>query len=137
MPASRFIYLLSKRDSIKSSGPVFPPALTAPSSPSFQDVTNVDADACTMGSCHQPSLKLPISFLLGCGLSPNSLLWPMRLCVDQPADCPPLRSHPKDPQSRSLSAEITAIHTARCLEIVNKYLFNELRNTYVNMAFAF
>lgn len=140
-PACLKIYITfikrKERDRIKYFGHVFPPALTTSSSPSSQDVTTIDADTYTTWSCHQPSLKTPNSFLLGSGLSPNSLLWPMRLYVEQPTDCPLLRMHPKDPQRRSLSVEITATHTAWCLEIVNKYLLNELGNTYVNIAFAF
>lgn len=108
---------------------VTPPSLL------FQDVT--DTDTHITRSHHQPSLKLPSSFLLDSSLSPNSLLRHTRLCVINSC-CPPLRTHPKDLQRRTLSVEITATHSASCLETFNKYLWSEPGNTYhVNIDFVF
>lgn len=67
------------------------------------------------------SLKPPNSFLFSSDLSPTRYYGPPRLW-DINSLCPPLRTHLKHPQKRTLSVRIIAIHSARCLEKCNKYL---------------
>ena len=119
LPASRLLSFTIKRQN-EVFCPVFPC--------SWWDVTDTDIHITRL---YQPSLKSLNSFLLGLDLSPNSRLWPMRLGMTV-ATALPRGSPEKD------SVEITATHSAGCLQILNKDLLKELGNSsQVNTEFAF